>query len=205
MVDYTTVRIKKSSLEKINKIKGETGTVADVIEKLLSTMDGCTIDDIEEIERDSVAINLEYHTYDETGTFHYSGFENFASMDKATGKEFLVDGKPVIAEAEFTAKKENGEVEVTFTFNGEGMEGKDVVVFERLFLVEVELEMQIAEHEDINDEGQTVKLVKEPPVNTPKTGDDSDGYIWVVLAILAGTSFIVQLIRYYKKHEETEE
>ena len=69
MVDYTTVRIKKSSLEKINKIKGETGTVADVIEKLLSTMDGCTIDDIEEIERDSVAINLEYHTYDETGTF----------------------------------------------------------------------------------------------------------------------------------------
>lgn len=85
------------------------------------------------------------------------------------------------------------------------MEGKDVVVFERLFLVEGELEMQIAEHEDINDEGQTVKLVKEPPVNTPKTGDDSDGYVWVVLAILAGTSFIVQLIRYYKKHEETEE
>ena len=126
-------------------------------------------------------------------------------MDKATGKEFLVEGKPVIAEAEFTAKKENGEVEVTFTFNGEGMEGKDVVVFERLFLVEGELEMQIAEHEDINDEGQTVKLVKEPPVNTPKTGDDSDGYVWVVLVILAGTSFVVQLMRYYKKHEETEE
>jgi len=126
-------------------------------------------------------------------------------MDKSTGKEFLVDGKPVIAEAEFTAKKENGEVEVTFTFNGEGMEGKDVVVFERMFLVEGELEIQIAEHEDINDEGQTVKLVKEPPVSTPKTGDDSNGRIWVVLAALAGTAFIVQIIRFYKKHEKTEE
>ena len=69
MVDYTNLRIKKSTLEKLNKMKGESGTVADVIEKMLASYDGCTIDDIEEIERDSVAINLEYHTYDETGTF----------------------------------------------------------------------------------------------------------------------------------------
>ena len=49
MVDYTTVRIKKDSLEKINKMKGEDGSVADVIGKLLDTVDGCNIDDVIDI------------------------------------------------------------------------------------------------------------------------------------------------------------
>ena len=53
MVDYTTVRIKKSSLEKIDKMKGDNGSVADVIEKLLETVDGCNIDDIIEVKRES--------------------------------------------------------------------------------------------------------------------------------------------------------
>ena len=60
MVDYTNLRIKKSTLEKLNKMKGESGTVADVIEKMLASYKGCTIDDIQEIERDSVAIRLYY-------------------------------------------------------------------------------------------------------------------------------------------------
>lgn len=64
MVDYTTVRIRKSSLEKINKMKGEDGSVADVIEKLLNTVDGCNIDDVIEVKRDTVAIALEYTIFD---------------------------------------------------------------------------------------------------------------------------------------------
>lgn len=68
MVDYTTVRIKKSSLEKINKLKGADGSVSDVIEKLLETVDGCNIDDVIEVKRDSIAINLEYSVIDD-GTF----------------------------------------------------------------------------------------------------------------------------------------
>ena len=64
MVDYTTVRIKKSSLEKIDKMKGDSGSAADVIEKLLKTVDGCNIDDIIEVKRESVAIMLEYITFD---------------------------------------------------------------------------------------------------------------------------------------------
>lgn len=60
MVDYTTVRIKKNSLEKINKMKGENGSVADVIEKLLSSVEGCSIEDVVEVSRESVAIRLEY-------------------------------------------------------------------------------------------------------------------------------------------------
>ena len=64
MVDYTTVRIKKNSLEKINKMKGDDVSVADVIEKLLETVDGCNINDIIEVKRESVAIMLEYITFD---------------------------------------------------------------------------------------------------------------------------------------------
>lgn len=69
MVDYTTVRIKKSSLEKINKMKGADGSVADVIEKLLDTVDGCHIDDVLEVKRDTVAIPLEYTVFDKKGNF----------------------------------------------------------------------------------------------------------------------------------------
>ena len=64
MADYTTVRIRKASLEKINKMKGEDGSVADVIEKLLNTVDGCNIDDVIEVKRDTVAIALEYTIFD---------------------------------------------------------------------------------------------------------------------------------------------
>ena len=64
MVDYTTVRIRKASLEKINKMKGEDGSVADVIEKLLNTVDGCNIDDVIEVKRDTVAIAIEYTIFD---------------------------------------------------------------------------------------------------------------------------------------------
>lgn len=63
MVDYTTIRIKKSSLDKIEKLKGDNLTAADVVEKLLNTLDGCTIDDIVEVKRDNVAILLEYTSF----------------------------------------------------------------------------------------------------------------------------------------------
>ena len=64
MADYTTVRIRKGSLEKINKMKGDDGSVADVIEKLLDMVDGTKIDDVVEVKRESVAILLEYIVFD---------------------------------------------------------------------------------------------------------------------------------------------
>ncbi len=70
MSDYTTVRIKKSSLEKINKMKGEHGSVADVVEKLLNSVEGCSVDDIVEVKRNPVAIILEYTVFDEYNDFH---------------------------------------------------------------------------------------------------------------------------------------
>ena len=62
MEEYATVKIKKSSLEKINKMKGKDDSVADVIELMLDEVEGVRIDDVVEIKRDGVAILLKYES-----------------------------------------------------------------------------------------------------------------------------------------------
>ncbi|WP_158006636.1 VaFE repeat-containing surface-anchored protein, partial [Floricoccus penangensis] len=54
-------------------------------------------------------------------------------MDKSTNKPLLVDGKEVTGSTTFTAEKANGSVDVTFTFDASALEGKTIVVFEKLF------------------------------------------------------------------------
>jgi len=66
------------------------------------------------------------------------------------------DGKDVVASATFTADASEGDATVTFTFNALGLEGRDVVAFEKLFYTGIE----IANHEDFNDENQTVSFPK---------------------------------------------
>ena len=75
-------------------------------------------------------------------------------MDKATGKALLVNGKAVTAETTFTPEKADGSVEVTFTFDASALKGKEIVVFERLYIGENE----IASHADIEDKNQTVSF-----------------------------------------------
>ena len=96
-------------------------------------------------------------------------------MDKSTGKSFLVDGKPVTAEATFTPEKSSGEVKVEFTFDAAGITEKtDIVVFEAIYHEKVLLTV----HADIEDEGQTVTIT---PPETPKTGDSSHILPWSIL------------------------
>ena len=75
-------------------------------------------------------------------------------MDKSTGKALLVDGKEITAETSFTPEKADGSVEVTFTFDASALKGKEIVVFERLYIGENE----IASHADIEDKNQTVSF-----------------------------------------------
>ncbi len=110
-------------------------------------------------------------------------------MDKSTGKKFLVDGKEITAEATFTPEKPEGEVTVTFKFDGSKITAKtNLVVFETLYRDGKE----IAAHTDINDEGQTVTLTPEKPKtpthDVPKTGDDRNITLPLILlgASLAG-------------------
>ncbi len=73
-------------------------------------------------------------------------------MDKATGEALVIDGKEITAEKVFKPEKASGSVQVAFTFDASGLEGKSVVVFETLYAGTSIL----AEHKDLKDEGQTI-------------------------------------------------
>lgn len=77
-------------------------------------------------------------------------------MNKATNDKLLIDGKEITAEATFTPKAPTGEVEMTFSFDARELTAEtEVVVFETLYRDGIE----IAVHADIEDEGQTVKIL----------------------------------------------
>ena len=76
-------------------------------------------------------------------------------MDKATGKPFEVNGKPVNSKVTFTAEKMDGSIEVVFIFDGLSVKtDTEVVVFESLYHNGIEL----TAHADIEDDDQTVRL-----------------------------------------------
>lgn len=106
-------------------------------------------------------------------------------MDKATGKPLTdADGKQITSEKTFTPVTESGTIEMEFTFDISDIAGKDVVVFEKLYLGED----IVGSHEDINDEEQTVSIIKEV-----KTGDEIPMmfYIALVLMMVAVTTTVV--------------
>ncbi len=105
-------------------------------------------------------------------------------MDKASGEPLQINGEPVRAETVFVAEKPSGSIEIDFTFQSKGMEEKELVVFEKLLMTENEEE--VAEHEDLEDQNQTVRLLKQP--GTPgkvRTGDGSLGKIWIFMILVA--------------------
>ena len=133
-------------------------------------------------------------------------------MDKATGKELTVDGKTVTAEAAFTPEKSSGTVDVTFTFNASALAGQDIVVFEKLFLVSEDTELEITSHEDLEDKGQTItftEVPKETPpdetpsVSTPvKTGDNTNIILYIGIAAAALIAAVITGIVYYRKRKK---
>ena len=113
-----------------------------------------------------------------TDTVEYSGLTvgqeyklTGVLMDKETGEPLLVgegeEQAQVTSEATFTPAEASGTIDVLFTFDATGLERKALVVFETLFQGETE----IAGHEDIEDEGQTVNFVEEPKIGTTATVD----------------------------------
>ncbi|MFA2819817.1 VaFE repeat-containing surface-anchored protein [Bacillus wiedmannii] len=99
-------------------------------------------------------------------------------MDKATKKPLLVNGKEVAVESKFTAKEKNGSITLDFTFNASKLQGKEVVVFEKLYQDDILVAINV----DIEDAGHTVKFKAEnlgkpqqekPHLEQPKTGKTS--------------------------------
>ena len=79
--------------------------------------------------------------------------------------------------------KTNGFVEIKFEINTTGLEGKELVAFETAYRINdyvkgMDLEkadkVVVAEHKDINDEGQTVKIVKADEPETPVAPENPD-------------------------------
>ncbi|MBR3384738.1 MAG: VaFE repeat-containing surface-anchored protein, partial [Atopobiaceae bacterium] len=85
-------------------------------------------------------------------------------MDRATGK--AVDG--ATASATFTPKEDSGTVTVTFEVDGSGLAGHDLVAFEVLTRGDV----TVATHEDLGDEGQTMRVVAIGTTATDKADGD---------------------------------
>lgn len=90
-------------------------------------------------------------------------------MDKATGEPVTQDGEPVTGERELTPREHYGTVDVRLAFDARGLEG-DAVVFEELYAADGTL---AASHADIDDEGQTVRLI--PPAIGTQASDGADG------------------------------
>ena len=123
-----------------------------------------------------------------TDTVEYSGLTigqeytlKGVLMDKETGEPLLVGEEQITSEATFTPSESSGTIDVLFSFNATGLEGKKLVVFEKLF----QGENEIASHEDLEDEGQTVTFVETPEIGTTATVDgqhtaDPTGEITIV-------------------------
>lgn len=91
-------------------------------------------------------------------------------MDKSTGTELIVGDGKVTAVSTFVPNKADGTVDLEFTFDASELGGKDLVAFEIAYKDGI----QIADHQDIDDEAQTV-TVSEPDDNTFDT-PGGDGY-----------------------------
>ena len=77
-------------------------------------------------------------------------------MDKLTGEKLLIDGKEITSTTSFIPSTPNGAATVWFEFDASSLtEETEIVVFEKLYRDGIE----IAAHTDIEDEGQTVKIL----------------------------------------------
>lgn len=123
-------------------------------------------------------------------------------MDKSTGKQFLVDGKEVCSEVTFTPETADGEVTVSFTFDGSVITKEtEIVAFETLYREGTE----IAVHADIEDENQTVTIHPQPEPEKPQTGDNSNLGFYIGLGSVAVGGLIAFLIIKFKKKDEDDE
>ena len=96
-------------------------------------------------------------------------------MLKEENAELLIDGKRVESEYTFVADSEKMKVEISYTFDASELGGQNLVTFEELYdLKNPEEPVKVAEHKDIEDEGQTV-LITERKISIHTTATDKNG------------------------------
>lgn len=113
-------------------------------------------------------------------------------IDKSTGQELLINGEPVTSRTIIKPTDKCGTAEMLFEFDSSNLDGKELVVFERMYYDD-EL---VASHEDINDQGQTINVISLATTAT----DDSDGD----KSLAVGKDVVVKDIVYYCLKQDLE-
>ncbi|VHX78628.1 collagen-binding surface protein [Clostridioides difficile] len=134
-------------------------------------------------------------------------------MLKEENAELIINDKRIENDYIFTADSETMEVKIEFTFDASNLGGKQLVTFEELYdLSNPDEPIKVAEHKDIEDDGQTVTIKEVPETPTPeepekpttpdtptktdspKTGDNTNILAFAIMMFvsaggLAGTYF----------------
>ncbi|EOY7239683.1 SrtB-anchored collagen-binding adhesin [Clostridioides difficile] len=96
-------------------------------------------------------------------------------MLKEENAELIINNKRVENDYTFVADDEAMKVEIAYTFNASALGGKNLVTFEELYdLSNPEEPVKVAEHKDIDDDGQTV-LITERIIKIHTIATDKDG------------------------------
>jgi hypothetical protein len=143
---------------------GTTAKTVEALSNVLLAQEGAKIVD---------TVSYKYLTAGETYTL------KGVIMDKETISELKVNGSSVTAEKTFTVSdsyttiktEKSGSVDVTFTFDATGLDGKTLVVYEELYDSKGNL---VAEHKDINDAGQTILV---PEIGTTALDSETNDHI----------------------------
>ena len=158
-----------------NNVTVDLGTLTDEYEKEISIHTTATGKDGEKtiVAGKEVTI-VDTVTLDglEKGTkYQLKGWQ----MLKEENAELLIDGQRVESDYTFTADSEEMKIEIEYTFNASSLGGQNLVTFEELYDLSNEDEpVKVAEHKDIDDEGQTV-LITERIISIHTTATSEDG------------------------------
>lgn len=126
-------------------------------------------------------------------------------MEQYSGEPLQIEGETVTAEQSFTPETPDGSVDIHFVFDGTDLVEKSLVVFEILYYNDIEL----AAHEDIKDQNQTITVVKNNNPKEPspdnripesvKTGDAVP--LTLLISLMCISISVIIVIKLYKKQK----
>lgn len=159
-----------------------------------------------EVQNITIADTISYEGLT-AGTLYRSEATLYLIRDGAA-TQLTVNGAPIVSLVEFTPTDTNGSVVVNITFSTEGLaEGDQIVVFEKIFDVATEAEIQsgtqtedllIAKHEDQNDKGQTITVHFRPMTGGIVPSYSVVGAMLAIIAsALAGAWFVMSRKKRY--------
>ena len=133
-------------------------------------------------------------------------------MVKDSGDPLVEHGKPVTVMSEpFKPVRPDGTAKVSFIIDTTNLDGKELVAFENCYRlnefkkgddVSKADKTVVADHKDLNDEGQTVKVSKEAKSVPPKTGDNTMLWLYGGLFIAAFGSMLTLVIKEYVRRRK---